>query len=56
MEVERLMSNLTGFEKVVLDHSDYAKVISRLVKLNLTGGTIYDALIAQAVLGFVLKA
>ena len=49
-EVERLMRNLTGFEKVALSHSDYAKVISRLVKLNLTGGAIYDALIAQAAL------
>ncbi|NET36496.1 MAG: type II toxin-antitoxin system VapC family toxin [Cyanothece sp. SIO1E1] len=26
-EVERLMCNLTGFEKVALRHSDYAQVI-----------------------------
>lgn len=41
---------ITGFEKVALNHSDYETVISRLVKLNLTGGAIYDALIAQAAL------
>ncbi|MEO0987962.1 MAG: PIN domain-containing protein [Cyanobacteria bacterium J06639_14] len=50
LEVEQLMCNLTSFEKVALSHSDYVKVIGRLVKLNLTGGVIYDALIAQAAL------
>lgn len=49
-EVERLMRNLTSFEKVALNHGDYSNVINRLVKLNLTGGAIYDALIAQAAL------
>ncbi len=49
-EIEILFSNLSNFEKVALDADDYVAVIRRLVKLNLTGGSIFDALIAQAAL------
>mgnify|MGYP002776986779 CR=1 FL=1 len=40
--------NLTPFTKVVLTFEDYQAVLSRMVSLNLPGGGIYDALIAQA--------
>jgi len=39
-----------GFQAVALSYSDYHKVLRRLEKLNLTGGAVYDALIAQAAL------
>lgn len=49
-EVETLLGNLIKFEKVSLDADDYINVIRKLVTLNLSGGVIYDALIAQAAL------
>ncbi|MEO1351842.1 MAG: PIN domain-containing protein [Cyanobacteria bacterium J06635_15] len=49
-EVETLLGNLINFQKVRLSAEDYANVIRRLVTLDLTGGAIYDALIAQAAL------
>ncbi|NJN21486.1 MAG: type II toxin-antitoxin system VapC family toxin [Leptolyngbya sp. RL_3_1] len=49
-EVEKLLGNLAGFQKVVLNAEDYGDVIRRLVTLKLPGGVIYDALIAQAAL------
>ena len=42
--------NLGGFQAVALSYSDYHTVLRRLEKLNLTGGAVYDALIAQAAL------
>lgn len=42
------MENLNGFDKVVLTAEDYQATISRMVSLNLPGGTIYDGLIACA--------
>lgn len=40
---------LQGYLKVIaLDADDYNLVVSQLVQLNLTGGSIYDALHAQA--------
>ena len=48
---QRLITqNLNRFETVSLDASDYRSVISNMVSLNLTGGSIYDALIARAAL------
>ena len=49
-EVELLLSNLEGCQKVTLSPDDYASVIHRLTTLRLIGGAIYDALIAQAAL------
>ena len=43
-----IRENLKEFEVVSLLAEDYQKVIDQLVALNLTGGAIYDALIAQA--------
>jgi predicted nucleic acid-binding protein len=43
-----IAGNLTPFTKVVLNFEDYQAVLSRMVSLNLPGGGIYDALIAQA--------
>lgn len=39
--------NLKEFEVVSLEAEDYYKVIDKMVTLNLMGGAIYDALIAQ---------
>ena len=39
--------NLKEFEVVSLEAEDYYKVINKMVTLNLAGGAIYDALIAQ---------
>jgi hypothetical protein len=48
---QRLINeNLQRFEKVFLGAEDYEATITRMVGLNLPGGGIYDALIAQAVL------
>ncbi|MGD1950953.1 MAG: PIN domain-containing protein [Leptolyngbyaceae cyanobacterium] len=49
-EVEVLLGNLASFQKVVLNADDYIQVIQRLSALGITGGGIYDALIAQAAL------
>lgn len=43
-----IAGNLILFTKVVLTFEDYQAVLSRMVSLNLPGGGIYDALIAQA--------
>ena len=46
---ERLLAeNLKTFEKVSLTAEDYQTTINLMVKLNIPGGAIYDALIAQA--------
>lgn len=48
---QRLINeNLQRFEKVFLGAEDYEATITRMVGLNLPGGGIYDALIAQAAL------
>ncbi|BAU12777.1 PilT protein domain protein [Leptolyngbya sp. NIES-3755] len=43
-----LNENLRSFEVVSLEVQDYRSAISRMVALNLPGGGIFDALIAQA--------
>jgi predicted nucleic acid-binding protein len=46
---QRLISeNLERFEVIPLTSEDYQMVLAQMVNLNLTGGGIYDALIAQA--------
>lgn len=48
---QRLITdNLQQLEIVSLTPEDYQTAIARMVNLNLTGGGIYDALIAQAAL------
>ncbi|MBO3460040.1 PIN domain-containing protein [Aetokthonos hydrillicola Thurmond2011] len=42
--------NLAEFEVISLSAQDYESVINKMVTLNLTGGAIYDALIAQIIL------
>lgn len=42
--------NLQKFEVVTLMREDYQQAINRLVSLQLPGGVIYDALIAQCAL------
>ena len=44
----QIRENLQGFEKVALEVNDYDAAIDRMVTLNLPGGGIFDALIAQA--------
>ena len=47
--VQQLMNdNLAPLEIISLTSDDYQVVINQMVTLNLTGGAIYDALIAQA--------
>ncbi|BAY19583.1 PilT protein domain protein [Anabaenopsis circularis NIES-21] len=43
-----VQENLANFHKIVLTAEDYQDTIARMVSLNLPGGGIYDALIAQA--------
>lgn len=43
-----IQENLQKFELISLVAEDYHRVIDKMVALNLTGGGIYDALIAQA--------
>lgn len=43
-----IQENLEQFEAIALTAKDYHKVIAQMVNLQLTGGAIYDALIAQA--------
>ena len=46
---QRLITeNLGRFEVIPLTTEDYQMVVAQMVNLNLTGGGIYDALIAQA--------
>jgi predicted nucleic acid-binding protein len=46
----QIHENLQNFEKVPLMPIDYDTAIDRMVSLKLTGGGIFDALIAQAAL------
>jgi predicted nucleic acid-binding protein len=43
-----LTENFNNFNPVVLTAEDYQIVLTRMVNLNLSGGGIYDALIAQS--------
>jgi predicted nucleic acid-binding protein len=50
-DAQRLMvENLKVFDKIQLDERDYERAIAQMVKCNLPGGGIFDALIAQAAL------
>jgi predicted nucleic acid-binding protein len=40
-------TNLKHFEIIPLTTEDYQQVVEQMVKLNIMGGVIYDALIAQ---------
>ncbi len=42
-----IQENLNNFTVIPLSNQDYQIVIEQMVNLNLTGGAIYDALIAQ---------
>ncbi len=46
--LQLIEENLLGFQTVALSAADYRAVLQRLEKLNLVGGAVYDALIAQA--------
>ncbi len=46
----QIRENLQDFEKIPLTPEDYDTAIDRMVSLKLTGGGIFDALIAQAAL------
>jgi len=48
--LQLIEENLEGFQPVALSAADYRSVLRRLEKLGLGGGTVYDALIAQAAL------
>jgi len=43
-----ITNNLMFFNIIELDSNDYLKVIKKVSELKITGGGIYDALIAQA--------
>jgi predicted nucleic acid-binding protein len=43
-----IIENLRQFEVILLDQPDYEQAIAQMVRLKLSGGGIYDALIAQA--------
>ncbi len=45
-----LQRHLTHFTCITLETEDYQHAITRLVNLNLPGGVIFDALIAEAAL------
>lgn len=50
-DAQRLIeNNLQYLETVVLDKVDYQAAIAQMTQLNLVGGGIFDALIAQAAL------
>ncbi|NES71205.1 MAG: type II toxin-antitoxin system VapC family toxin [Okeania sp. SIO2D1] len=44
-----IRENLAEFEVISLSTEDYQTVINKMVNFNLTGGGIYDGLIAQVV-------
>jgi len=48
--LQLIQENLEGFQTIALSAADYRAVLRRLEKLNLAGGAVYDALIAQAAL------
>lgn len=50
----QINENLQGFELVSLAVEDYQTAIDRMVRCNLPGGGIFDALIAQAALNAVV--
>ncbi len=45
-----IMNNLKGFQTIDLDSDDYLNVIENISQLQITGGVIFDAIIAQAAL------
>ena len=45
-----ITNNLKEFNTINLDRNDYLKVLEHISQLHITGGGIYDALIAQAAL------
>ena len=45
-----IMNNLKGFQTIDLDSHDYLNVIENISQLQITGGGIFDAIIAQAAL------
>jgi len=45
-----IMNNLKVFQTIELDSNDYLKVIEKISQSHITGGGIFDALIAQAAL------
>ncbi len=50
MALQLIEENLQAFQLLTLSATDYRSVLRRLEKLNLAGGAVYDALIAQAAL------
>jgi len=48
--LELIEANLKGFQVVALSLSNYRSVLYRLERLDLAGGAVYNALIAQAAL------
>jgi len=48
--LELIEENLEGFQTIALGRADYRSVLRRLERLELAGGAVYDALIAQAAL------
>lgn len=50
LALQLIEKNLEGLQTIALDPADYQAALRRLQKLNLTGGMVYDALIAQAAL------
>ncbi len=47
---ELIVNNLESFHLVDLESNDYLEIIRNVARLNITGGGIYDAIIAQAAL------
>jgi predicted nucleic acid-binding protein len=47
---ELIVNNLESFHPVDLESNDYLEIIRNVAVLNITGGGIYDAIIAQAAL------
>jgi predicted nucleic acid-binding protein len=45
-----IVNNLESFHAVDLESSDYLEIIRNVARLKITGGGIYDAIIAQAAL------
>jgi predicted nucleic acid-binding protein len=47
---DAIVNNLKTFHPVNLDNADYLEILKNVAQLNITGGGIYDAIIAQAAL------
>jgi predicted nucleic acid-binding protein len=45
-----IVNNLQDFHTIDLESSDYLEVLKNITQLNIIGGGIYDAIIAQAAL------